>query len=404
MLKLPTYLRSTTVLYCLLTIFTSCGENTDNLKESNSADEVGSDSILDLVSSPTDRIEDLEALFNEGETSKALSVIGADVEKDNELLVNSTSVSAPKPDILLNDPQSKLLMENTEAEKALQNLEDSALEHQKSIEELRKINAHKDKTIASLSTINDELLSEIQRIKGGAARVGQTKISKLPPDSNVVDLRSEVKNLRNSLMLKSTEIRDLRVRNDSLEQRISSLENSPTQSISLADPEYAALPQSDLRKNFITENMTVRGCTVNFDAVVTSYNGKSKEAFYSEFFVLNRNLNDLLSEQGIDLSLYSGVENYAELWAQSRKNSFLYPDLQKNIRNILLAEVDKGNGKRVRTDINGAATVQNLTKGNYFIIGTAALGKIGVTWNVPVSLNNGINKVSLTLANASWSK
>ena len=149
--------------------------------------------------------------------------------------------------------------------------------------------------------------------------------------------------------------------------------------------------------------MTVRGCTVNFDAVVTSYNGKSKEAFYSEFFVLNRNLNDLLSEQGIDLSLYSGVENYAELWAQSRKNSFLYPDLQKNIRNILLAEVDKGNGKRVRTDINGAATVQNLTKGNYFI-GTAALGKIGVTWNVPVSLNNGVNKVSLTLANASWSK
>ena len=86
------------------------------------------------------------------------------------------------------------------------------------------------------------------------------------------------------------------------------------------------------------------------------------------------------------------------------KNSFLYPDLQKNIRNILLAEVDKGNGKRVRTDINGAATVQNLTKGNYFIIGTAALGKIGVTWNVPVSLNNGVNKVSLTLANASWSK
>ena len=139
MLKLPTYLRSTTVLYCLLTIFTSCGENTDNLKESNSADEVGSDSILDLVSSPTDRIEDLEALFNEGETSKALSVTGADVEKDNELLVNSTSVSAPKPDILLNDPQSKLLMENTEAEKALQNLEDSALEHQKSIEELERL-------------------------------------------------------------------------------------------------------------------------------------------------------------------------------------------------------------------------------------------------------------------------
>jgi len=31
------------------------------------------------------------------------------------------------------------------------------------------------------------------------------------------------------------------------------------------------------------------------------------------------------------------------------------------------------------------------------------LGKVGVTWDVPVVLRTGSNKLSLTLANASWS-
>ena len=68
-----------------------------------------------------------------------------------------------------------------------------------------------------------------------------------------------------------------------------------------------------------------------------------------------------------------------------------------------MKQVEGGNGRRVRTDINGAASVE-LKPGNYFIIGCAALGKVGVTWNVPVNLDSGVNKVSLTLANASWSQ
>ena len=52
-----------------------------------------------------------------------------------------------------------------EAEKALKKLEENVNEHQASINNLRKINLTKDQTIASLSTINDELLNEIKRIK-----------------------------------------------------------------------------------------------------------------------------------------------------------------------------------------------------------------------------------------------
>ena len=75
----------------------------------------------------------------------------------------------------------------------------------------------------------------------------------------------------------------------------------------------------------------------------------------------------------------------------------------KEIRNILIEQVSQGNGVRVRTDINGSSTVKNLDKAEYFVIGSASLGKVGVTWSVPVELDSGMNKLSLTLSNASWS-
>ena len=106
---------------------------------------------------------------------------------------------------------------------------------------------------------------------------------------------------------------------------------------------------------------------------------------------------------GVNIQEFSGIDTYSELWARSRKNSFLFPNVQKNIRALLLNLVEKGQGRRVRTDVDGAARLSGLIKGKYFIIGTASLGKVGVTWSVPVVLKNGTNKMSLTLANSSWS-
>ena len=65
--------------------------------------------------------------------------------------------------------------------------------------------------------------------------------------------------------------------------------------------------------------------------------------------------------------------------------------------------MNAGRGFRVRTDINGYASVSKLSIGDYFVVGTASLGKVGVTWNVPVKLKDDSNKISLTLSNSSWS-
>ena len=91
-----------------------------------------------------------------------------------------------------------------EAEAALKKLEENVNEHQKSINNLRKINLTKDQTIASLSTINDELLNEIKRIKS-MDKVEQNKISDVDASSySQIDLlKKEVMKLKNTLILKS---------------------------------------------------------------------------------------------------------------------------------------------------------------------------------------------------------
>ncbi len=377
----------------------SCGNSDPQVVSESSRDNPADGKLTNLLMSSASNVSDLEDLLNDSDESISLVVEGAEPISERILPVNSKIIEAER---VLKIPT------NTEAEVALQNLEESTVEHRRSIEELRKINANKDTTIASLSSINDELLAEVRRLKGMPAR--EAKIMSSPAEllasEEVVDpgLHSEINNLKNSLFLKSNEIKDLRYRNDSLEARISSLENSPKTKIFLADPELNS-QETRFSQNYerVSNGSFLGTCSINFDAVVTSYNGKSKEAFYTEFFVLNTSLDSILSAGNLNLSEFSALESFSELWARSRKNSFLYPKLQKNIRTLLLSEVEKGNGRRVRTDINGSASISGINKGNYFIIGTATLGKIGVTWNVPIVLDQGVNKVSLTLANASWS-
>ena len=206
-------------------LLSSCGSSDDNSDYSNKADDAG---VLNLLSSSTTSIDDLEALLSEGNTTMAKSVSGANeaektfVKSTNNNIDKSLQKSQSMDSGDLPKSASDVISENMEAEKALQSLEVSALEHQRSIEDLRKINEHKDKTIASLSIINDELLEEIRRIKGDASNEFE-KFQKVVVSNSGVDgdLRNEIKSLKNSLLLKSSEIKDLRNRNDSLEARIS---------------------------------------------------------------------------------------------------------------------------------------------------------------------------------------
>lgn len=295
-------------------------------------------------------------------------------------------------------------IQNLEVETALKNLEDSALEHQKSINELRKINLNKDQTISTLSKLNDELISEIKRLKTAKSEYSRNRLlGNSASETSLGSLKIEVNKLKNSLILKSKELENLRLRNDTLEGKIVGMETEPysTRSNKLNTESFRPTYIESLEVNPSQDNQ--RDSNLYFEAVVTALNGKSKEAFYTEFFILDRDLETILRKAGIKLEEFSSITTYSELWARSRKNAFLFPGVQKTIRTALLSLVEKGEGRRVRTDVDGAAEIIGLEKGRYFVIGTASLGKVGVTWSVPISLKSGSNKISLTLANCSWS-
>lgn len=389
--------------YLALNIFAflccaSCSQemHKENQHEGDAKDDAIEKKIdLDEILQIDERVNlNFENLLNEGNDVKTSDVSGVS-DFSEKLLSNNKEVVVPIDNISPKD---------LEAETAFKNLEVNSLEHKKSIEDLRLINQKKDQTIASLSLLNDELISEIKRIKG----VGyDTDFSNLPVTSssnaNLGSLKSEVKKLKNNLALKSEELKSLRYRNDSLEGRISQLESVPKISNENLLPRISQINSASKTMLSSKQEILDGNCNLQFEAVVTSLNGKSKEAFYTEFFVLPYDFEYVMRKGGIELKDFSGIDTYSELWARSRKNAFLFPDINKKIRSLLLDFEDNGEGKRVRTDVDGSASISGFKKGKYYVIGTASLGKVGVTWSVPVSLNSGNNKISLTLANCSWS-
>ena len=77
-------------------------------------------------------------------------------------------------------------------------------------------------------------------------------------------------------------------------------------------------------------------CVLKFDAVVTSLNGKSKEAFYTEFFVVKEDLESVMFKGGVDLAAYPTIATYSELWARSRKIPFCIRECKNDLGRFCL--------------------------------------------------------------------
>ena len=270
-----------------------------------------------------------------------------------------------------------------------------------SLDKFENENAAKDATIATLKELNSELLDEIKFL-----REFQRENTRVPSDINELQGvttydKDQFNDLRNKLNIAQNQINELLSQKENLESKVLQLSKNPYSKVRLSAP--FSLNTVESTEENIVQSSAPASSSLQFDAVVTSINGKSKEAFYTEFFLLKKDLEVLLVKSEIQLSDYPKIDSYSELWARSRKNPFLYPGVQKKIRTLLLNEINLGQGKRIRTDIDGAGTLNQIESGDYYLIGSAALGKIGVTWNTPINVTSGLNKLSLTLANSSWS-
>ena len=282
-----------------------------------------------------------------------------------------------------------------DAEDALRDLEDTAAYHQKNIDKLRKIIFIKDEKVLSLKQQNASLEKRVNSLQDQIEKLKlQSEFDRFKEEKELINVK--VEGLKGKFSEKADYISALDEQSKSLSVK---LDNSREQS----SPEFTEdfikfVDPSDISQKTSSES------SLQFDAVVTSLNGKSKEAFYTEFFILEKDLEQLLLSKKLNLSDFPKISSFSELFARARKTPFSYPEVLKKIRAALLEEVSNNRGIRVRTDINGSASVSNLQPSTYFIIGSASLGKVGVTWNLPVELDAESNKVSLTLSNASWSE
>ena len=387
-----------------LILFSSC-DKMDKVDESKNSDIIvnsSNSSEFDnlLLSSHGD---ELTSFLSEKDTNSSKNFVEFQDPNTTEIFTNSSSeisnISINSEDIV---PKSTLEM-------TIRELQNSSFSHQQGLEKIRELSFEKDQKISFLESENASLLERIKNLEAQLSSGSNQPIIVNNEDLQVAtELDYAIEDLKTSYEANSKEVSFLKKQNLLISDKLDGLEKEEKLDFEF-DTEVAEKNSNstlNILKEIPPEELiipTTSNCILSFDAVVTSLNGKSKEAFYTEFFIIRKDLNTLMVENGILLSDFAEVTSYGELWARARKNPFLFPNILKQIRDLLLEEVSKNKGVRVRTDINGSATVQNLDKAPYYVVGTASLGKVGVTWSVPVDLDEGMNKLSLTLGNSSWS-
>lgn len=390
-----------------LILFTSC-DKLDKVEESNNSEFIVNSANVSefddlLLSSHGD---ELSKFLSEEDSNATNSFVEFQDSNQTEIFTNSSSETL----IVSKDSKnSEDTLPKSTLEMTIRELENSSYSHQQGLEKIRELSLEKDQKISLLEYENASLLEKIKNLEAQLSLGSKQPVKVNNDDLQVAnELDFAIKDLKTSYEANSKEVSFLKEQNLLISDKLEGLEKEEKLEIEFVAQVEGKDSNStlDILKEIPPEELiipTTSNCTLNFDAVVTSLNGKSKEAFYTEFFIIRKDLNTLMVENGILLSDFAEVTSYGELWARARKNPFLFPNILKQIRDLLLEEVSRNNGVRIRTDINGSATVQNLDKGNYYVVGTASLGKVGVTWSVPVDLDEGMNKLSLTLGNSSWS-
>lgn len=372
----------------LLSLFISCS-NEGKSSDGNALIQNSTKSELDqFVNSQENPTPDLSSFMDSGVVASTITVEEGATDKLNTIGKKPPQVPAP-----MASTSNKTLPPVTDPQVSIQS--DDVL-----IAELRSVISNKDRKIQQLILENESLLLRLQEKQSGIHQPIQSETL----SNSFSDFRSEIAEVQANLSSQSSDFADLKSQKQILEQRIRSYElTTDMEKFPPRSQKYAEIPsRSPIFEN--TNTKTLKACQLSFDAVVTLQNGKSKEAFYTEFFLLDRNFGQILQDGSIFLSDYSSVSSFEELWAQSRKTPFMFPGLNKKIRSLLQTEVSEGRGYRVRTDLDGAASFENLPARSFNLVGTASLGIVGVTWNLSVRLLSGANKLSLTLANAAWSK
>ncbi len=140
--------------------------------------------------------------------------------------------------------------------------------------------------------------------------------------------------------------------------------------------------------------------TLRLRAEVQFLNNKNRPAGFTEFFLMQEDLDSVLKSSRIRIPGGQGIDSFAELWARSVQRGYRYPGVAAAIRNSLAS----ASIARIKTNSVGQANLSKLKAGRYFVVGASTLGQVGVVWSKPFSLSPGSNDLSLDLRDAVWAE
>jgi len=340
-------------------------------------------------------------------------------------VVETISPTATSP---ARESESLLAQDKEAVNMVIEAIDRSNQEQEIEIAKLKNLVLDLKKRLHEYRILNEDLKRQNQDLRS-ALSAGGVALSATSESDAVGQLKKELANLKNDFAMRTKDLYDSQEQARILQNKIEQMEShlrgedfNPLVTEPIVEEASVgdALAKEDTGKLLPLESTlpstsgqtditnTASGGTgqLEFQAAITEASGKTREAFYTEFFVTKSHLDDILKNANPSIELNEGIGSYAELWARVRKNDYRYPGLQRNIRETLLAAVDADQGRRIRTDIDGSSPlIEGLTPGPYFIIGTAPLGQVGVTWSLPVLIERTSDKhVALTLNNSSWSQ
>ena len=148
------------------------------------------------------------------------------------------------------------------------------------------------------------------------------------------------------------------------------------------------------------QNIPEGDAMLNLKVEVQFLNNRNRPAGFTEFFLVDRDLDQIMAGAGIRLPGNEGIGSYAEYWARSIQRGYRFPGAAASIRNALANQ----SMLRIKTNSLGEANIENVKAGKYFLVGASTLGQVGIVWSKNVDLSNGNNQVSLNLRDAAWAE
>jgi len=148
------------------------------------------------------------------------------------------------------------------------------------------------------------------------------------------------------------------------------------------------------------QNSAQGNSNLQLQAKVQFLDNKNRPAGFTEFFLVEDDLDTILANEGIQVPTGAGIQSPAEYWARSVQRGYRFPGVAAKIRNALA----RASLKRIKTNSLGEGNLDNLAAGRYYVVGASTLGQVGVVWSKPVTLNSGDNRIDLDLRDAAWAQ